>query len=146
MERKATSVIVTLACACIIAAQSITVKAAPVHDAVATLTLCNQQRVAAGLPTLKWNVELASAAAVRSTEVQKVWSHIRPNGQDYYTADPAIYGENLSKDCNSPATCVANWMNSPLHRANILDPTYKSCGIAIYELNGSWYCAEEFGY
>lgn len=138
-------VIVTVLMMCLGFSQSLTAKAADAN-AVDTLTLCNQQRKAVGLADLQWNTDLANAAAIRSSEIQQVWSHTRPDGTAYFTADDAIYGENLSKDCTTPEECVANWMNSPLHRANILDPTYKSCGVSVYEVNGSWYCAEEFGY
>lgn len=137
--------VIAMLMVCMFFLQPLATKAADAN-AINTLTLCNQQRKAVGLADLKWNTDLANAAAVRSSEIQQVWSHTRPDGTAYFTADDAIYGENLSKDCTTPEECVANWMSSPQHRANILDPTYRSCGVSVYEVNGSWYCAEEFGY
>ena len=115
--------------------------------AVAALDLCNKQRAAAGLGTLTWNNGLESAAMVRAQEIVGTWSHTRPNGSDWWTVNSSImYGENLAKGYNSASDCVAAWMASPTHKANVLFADFKTCGIAIYEQGGNWYWAEEFGY
>ena len=38
-------------------------------------------------------------------------------------------------------------MNSPTHKANIMDGGYKTVGIAVFQDDGgNWYWAQEFGY
>ena len=111
------------------------------------LDLVNQERAAAGLPALSWSNGLAAAASVRASELPVLFSHTRPNGQDWYTVDGNImFGENLAEFYNTPADVVAAWMASPTHRANIMDGEFTTCGIAIYRDGNDMYWAQEFGY
>lgn len=115
--------------------------------AKAALDGCNNQRAAAGLGALTWNDGLEAAAMVRATEIVTTWSHTRPNGTDWWTVNSNImYGENLAKGYSSADAAVAGWMASPTHRENIMFGGFRTCGIAIYEVGGTWYWAEEFGY
>lgn len=45
-------------------------------------------------------------------------------------------GENIAKGQTSPAEVMNQWMNSPGHRANILNSSYTQIGIAYY--NSEW--------
>jgi uncharacterized protein YkwD len=55
-------------------------------------------------------------------------------------------GENIAGNSTNKAAVDA-WMNSPTHRANIMDGSFVTVGMAIYQTdNGSWYWAQEFGY
>jgi len=115
--------------------------------AKAALDGCNSQRSAQGLSKLNWSDALEQAAMVRAQEIVTTWSHTRPNGSDWWTVNSNImYGENLAKGYSSADAAVAAWMASPTHKANIMDSGFKTCGIAIYEIGGTWYWAEEFGY
>ena len=119
--------------------------------AVEAFNLTNEQRLANGLPALVWRDDLAAAAQVRAIEAMSVFSHIRPNGTEWWTVNGNImYGENLAKKYSTAAGCVNGWMNSPTHRENILSSGaygFTSCGIAIYEdANGTLYWAQIFGY
>ena len=115
--------------------------------AKAALDGCNAQRAAGGLGKLAWNDGLEQAAMVRAQEIVTTWSHTRPNGSDWYTVNSAImYGENLAKGYSTADAAVAAWMASPTHKENIMFGGFKTCGIAIYEVGGTWYWAEEFGY
>lgn len=115
--------------------------------AMAALDGCNAQRTAAGLGTLTWNNGLEQAAMVRAQEIVTTWSHTRPNGSEWYTVNSNLmYGENLAKGYSTADAAVAAWMASPTHKDNILFGGFKTCGIAIYEVGGVWYWAEEFGY
>lgn len=40
-------------------------------------------------------------------------------------------GENLAAGQQSPEDVTRLWMESPLHRANILDPNWKEAGVAV---------------
>ncbi|HEX3873500.1 MAG TPA: CAP domain-containing protein, partial [Solirubrobacteraceae bacterium] len=72
------------------------------------------------------------------------FDHVAPGGADVLgrvvAAGFAIahnvldLGENLAAAAGSlatPAATVADWMSSPPHRANILDPTYRQTGIGV---------------
>lgn len=91
----------------------------------------NEERVKAGLPELVWSKGLTEYAQIRAKELVEKFEHIRPNGAQIYGG-----GENanfmgvkfcdLSKDKNVTLEEVARqavnaWMNSPGHKAAIMD-------------------------
>lgn len=118
-----------------------------INTAKSALNLVNQQRAANGLTALQWDDSLAACAMIRATEIPSFFSHTRPDGTDWFTVCPNImYGENLAQGFNSPDAAVGAWMNSPLHRDNIINAGFVSCGIGIYESGGKWYWVQEFGY
>jgi uncharacterized protein YkwD len=55
-------------------------------------------------------------------------------------------GENLAGGFTSPEETMAQWMDSPGHRANILDPDFIELGAAV-RTGGTyrWYWVQEFG-
>ena len=111
------------------------------------LNIVNQQRASAGLGALQWDDTMASCAMVRAMELPSLFSHTRPNGQDWYTVAPNVmYGENLAYGFSSPESAVNAWMNSPAHKANIMTPNFVSCGIGVYNAGGTWYWSQEFSY
>ncbi len=103
-------------------------------EAQRVLTYTNQERAKAGLPALKWNNSLAYYARIRAGEIVIKFDHIRPNGQKYNSLNPSlINGENLVAGMPVPVTAqvaVQKWMESAGHRANILEPRFKSMGAA----------------
>lgn len=106
----------------------------------------NEIRAANGLSPLTWNGQIENAAKVRANEIVSSFSHTRPDGSSWYTADASVlYGENLAQYYDSADEVVAAWMNSPSHKANILKPEFKSGAIAAIEVDGEVYWAEEFG-
>lgn len=112
------------------------------------LDLVNQQRAAAGLSALTWSNALESCAQVRAMECEQSFSHTRPNGTDWWTVNDAImYGENLAYNYSDASSVVSAWMASPTHKANIMNASYTTIGIAAYQTSsGVWYWAQEFGY
>lgn len=63
---------------------------------------------------------MAAPAEVRATEASIVWSHTRPDGQPWYTAEPSLlYGENLvcSSKADGEHMFTLLW-NSPTHKDN----------------------------
>ncbi len=115
--------------------------------ATAALDLANAQRESAGLSALSWSTDLESCAQIRAIEIVSTFSHTRPNGSDWYTVNSdLLWGENLAKGYKTAESLVEAWMASPTHAANILDSSYTTCGIAVYEVDGKLYFAQEFGY
>lgn len=55
-------------------------------------------------------------------------------------------GENLAGGFTSPEETMTQWMDSPGHRANILDPDFIEMGASV-RTGGSyrWYWVQEFG-
>lgn len=115
--------------------------------AKAAFDTINAYRAGNGLAAYKWSNGLEQAAGVRAVEASQVWAHTRPNGTDYYTVNEAIvYGENLAKGYSTSESVVQGWIDSPPHKANILDGEFRTAGISIHMVGGQWYWANEFGY
>ena len=56
------------------------------------------------------------------------------------------FAENAATGQYSPAEVVEGWMNSPGHRANILNPKLEEIGIGFsLDTNGSTYWIQKFG-
>lgn len=106
----------------------------------------NSQRVASGLGTLSYNTLLAQAAIAKAQNMfsEGYWAHTSPSGKepwDFIKSAGYIYkiaGENLARDFDSTSPMMSAWMNSPTHRANIMNPRYQEIGIAVVDgqLNG----------
>lgn len=77
----------------------------------------------------------AKAAGVRAREIRISFSHTRPDGRDFSTAlseagaSFRASGENIAYGQNSAGQVMEVWMNSPGHRANLLNPGYSRIGI-----------------
>lgn len=103
------------------------------------LNLTNQERVANGLPALRLDARLNQSATLKAQNMfaENYWAHVSPSGiQPWYWFQQAGYtykyaGENLAKDFDTSAGAVQGWMNSPGHRANILNANYTDVGFAV---------------
>lgn len=114
--------------------------------AVSVYNALNAERANAGLAPLAWDADLVAAANVRAVECSASFSHTRPDGTAWYTVNSAIMmGENLAYGYNDTYSVMRGWMNSPTHKANILDASFTRVGISIYKANGKLYFAQEFG-
>lgn len=112
---------------------------------ITILDLINRERFKAGLKPLSYRMDIQKASDLRAKEASVCWSHSRPDGTPYYSADDRIYGENLAKGYKTPQEIVMAWMKSKSHRANILNPDYK--GACIGECiagNGKKFTSSEF--
>jgi uncharacterized YkwD family protein len=108
--------------------------------------LTNQERVKNGLPALKVDNELSKVAREKSRDIQakNYFDHNSPTygspfdmmsafGIDYRSA-----GENIAKGQRTPAEVVNAWMNSPGHRANILNNSFTHIGVGYVEQGNVW--------
>lgn len=98
------------------------------------LKLTNRERMSRGLDPLSMCEGLQAAAHIRKKELEKKYSHERPNGSGYYTVfdelgiEELISGENIAAGYTSPEEVVKGWMNSPGHRENILTSDFIHMG------------------
>ncbi len=107
------------------------------------LSLTNQQRSSNGLPALRMDSRLNASALAKAQNMfaEDYWAHVSPSGiQPWYWFTQAGYtyqyaGENLAKDFDTSAGAMDGWMNSPGHRANILNVNYLDVGFAV--VNGT---------
>ncbi|WP_394918422.1 CAP domain-containing protein [uncultured Robinsoniella sp.] len=115
--------------------------------------LVNQERAKAGLAPLEVKVNLQTAAQVRAKEIEKSFSHTRPNGSSFSTVlaengvDYRGSGENIAWGQRSPEEVMKGWMNSEGHRANILNKNFKYIGVGYHvNSNGTGYWTQLFTY
>jgi uncharacterized protein YkwD len=116
------------------------------------LKLVNEERVAKGLKPLSMDARLRTLARKHSRDMfaHGYFAHVSPNGEDPFDRmrgagiDYEEAGENLAK---APSVTIAHkgLMNSPGHRANILDPKFGKVGIGVYasQIHGKMF-AQEF--
>lgn len=101
--------------------------------------LVNEERAKAGLPALTVDRGAASAAQVRAKEIERSFSHTRPDGSSFNSAlteagvNFSGAGESIAYGQNSPEKVMEGWMNSSGHRANILNSSYTSIGVGHYQ-------------
>lgn len=111
----------------------------------ALLSGTNAERSAAGKKLLSLNSMLNSAAQAKANHMiaNNYWAHTSPDGiTPWYWFDNAGYeyltaGENLAYGFDTSAGVITGWMNSPSHRDNMLNNTFKEVGFGI--ANGSDY-------
>lgn len=111
----------------------------------AILCLLNHERAGRHLRRLRISTNLTRAASGHSKDMVKrrYFAHTTPANVTFdhrirrarYAPDgSAKLGENLAWGMGDPALpieIVRGWMASPEHRANILEPAYRSIGIGI---------------
>jgi uncharacterized protein YkwD len=111
----------------------------------ATVCLINAERRARGLAPLVANPRLGLAARRHAADMvaRAYFSHLSPSGSSFadrlrrvgYT-QPCAWsgGETLAWGSGSlatPTSRVRGWMNSPPHRAIVLNATYREVGIGV---------------
>jgi hypothetical protein len=103
------------------------------------LELINEHRAAAGLTPLVRVAELEAAALGHSQDMAggDFMSHAGSNGSSAGQRITAAgyrwtrYGENVAVGYPSAESVVAAWMQSPGHRANILNAAFRHMGAAV---------------
>ena len=117
----------------------------------------NRRRQAAGggLP-LRWDERLAAAARAHSEDMaaRRYFEHVSPEGRTPAARVQAAgvpyrrVAENIGESRNQedPVRAAADgWMNSPGHRANIVDPAFVESGLgAAADADGALYFTQLF--
>jgi Cysteine-rich secretory protein family len=118
---------------------------------ITLLNAANRDRAAAGLPSLQWDPALAAAAhqhALRMAQMNTL-SHQFPGEppmQDRARQAGArfsLIAENVAEG-PSVTGLHTQWMNSPPHRANLLDPELNSVGISAVQSGNMLFAVEDF--
>lgn len=99
----------------------------------------NNSRAAAGLPRLAENQKLVLAAEKKASDIltRQYFAHKTPDGQEPWAfVNEAGYqytaaGENLAIDFTSAKEAHEALMESPSHRANIMNPRYEEVGVSV---------------
>jgi uncharacterized protein YkwD len=115
--------------------------------------LTNAQRAQHGCSALRVDVHLVTAARQHSRDmrVRHYFDHNTPDGKtpwDRIKADGYSQpgAENIAMGYATSQAVVNGWMNSPGHRANILNCSLKAVGIGVeYGSGGPWW-TQDFGY
>lgn len=133
-------------------ANSNTMTAANVIDAT------NKERIKAGLMPLSVNSKLSASAKMKTDDMIKkqYFEHVSPSGvtvSDLGVAvgyDYVVMGENLALgNFTGAADLMKAWMNSPGHRANVMNESYMEIGIYVaegqYQGRKVWFAVQHFG-
>lgn len=122
------------------------------------LALINQSRIEAKLRPLTLNSKLRNAAQGKAEDMaeRNYFAHENPDGHRFrywlekagYTGRPA--GENLAVNFTTVQALHQAWLNSPSHKAVIMNPAYRVLGVGIAvgqykEREGATYVAAMFG-
>ena len=103
--------------------------------------LTNDERADNNLPALKRNSVLDEAAKMKAQDMAKneYFAHYSPTGvSPWHWFAEANYnfihaGENLAIHFTDSSDVVDAWMESPTHRANIVNANYKEIGVGTAE-------------
>ena len=97
----------------------------------------NQARRAQGLPQLRWDEALATAAHGFEGE-PSLSARVKQAGVHFsWLSENVVQGP-------SPEFIHAQFMKSPPHRANVLDKDMDSVGIGVVEQRGQLFAVEDF--
>ncbi len=108
--------------------------------------LTNAERAKEGLPAFEKMDILKTVALTRAWELTVEYraDHTRPDGTTCtgaFNENGIVYGgwgENIAAGQDSPESVVEAWMNSPSHRAAILNKDYTYMGVGYYYIKDDY--------
>ncbi|WP_392898579.1 CAP domain-containing protein [Streptomyces sp. LN699] len=122
-------------------------------EEAAVLTLVNQARAQAGCSPVRANPPLAALAGAFSKDmaVRGFFDHTDPDGNTpWKRADNAgisgLGGENIARGQGDADAVMKAWMNSPGHKANILNCEFRTLGVGAYFAAGGPWWTQDFGF
>jgi len=113
--------------------------AAPGIDATDLMARVNQERTQRFIPALVTHSSLTLAANSKANDMlaRSYFAHVDPDGKYVWPKIEAAgftpyltVGENLAMDFSSAGDVISAWMNSPTHRANIVNEKFEDQGMA----------------
>ncbi|QIY60820.1 sigma-70 family RNA polymerase sigma factor [Streptomyces sp. RPA4-2] len=129
------------------------VAAAPATTVAQVVALVNKERATAGCGPLTEDAQLEKAAQAHSDDMaaRNFFEHTNPDGADPGQRITAAgyrwstYGENIAQGQQTPEAVMESWMNSPGHRANILNCAFKNIGVGVHKGSGGPWWTQDFG-
>ena len=113
--------------------------------------LTNIERSKNGCSAVRVDSRLQTAAELHSKDMvdRNYFDHTTPDGKDpgdraAAQGYPNWSGENIAQGYPTPAAVVQGWMNSPGHRANILNCQSKATGVGFDARDNMW--TQMFGF
>ncbi|WP_405385989.1 sigma-70 family RNA polymerase sigma factor [Streptomyces sp. NBC_01102] len=129
--------------------------ARPTSDSVAeeVMNLVNAERAKEGCGAVSTDDQLATAASRHSADMveRDYFSHTSPDGTDPGARITSAgyrwstYGENIAKGQPTAAAVMEAWMNSPGHKANILNCAFEEIGVGRVDSSGGPVWTQNFG-
>ncbi|MFH9981346.1 CAP domain-containing protein [Streptomyces sp. NPDC017179] len=129
--------------------------AAPTQAAVEAevLRLVNEERAKVGCSALTASSALAGLAQDFSEAMaaENFFDHTDPSGASPWDRAAklgitSLGGENIARGQADAAAVMDAWMNSPGHRANILNCDFKTLGVGVHFGSGGPWWTQDFGY
>jgi hypothetical protein len=117
---------------------SVATQAANTIDATDLMNKINLERTQRFIPALTINSKLSVAATAKSQDMitRSYFAHVDPDGNYVWPKVTAAgytpyltLGENLAMDFTSANDVINAWMNSPTHRANIVNEKFEDQGL-----------------
>lgn len=122
-------------------------------EEAAVVTLVNQARAQAGCGPVRANPPLAALAGAFSKDmaVRGFFDHTDPDGDTPWDrASQAglsgLGGENIARGQGDAASVMNSWMNSPGHKANILNCEFRTLGVGAHFAAGGPWWTQDFGF
>ncbi len=121
---------------------------APPSQQQQVVDIANQRRAEYGLPALRVNSALSSAAQNHSVDqaTRATMAHTGSDGSNPGTRiartgyRASTWGENVAAGQPNAASVMGSWMNSSGHRANILSGNFREIGVGLsYSSGGTPY-------
>ncbi|MGW0820896.1 CAP domain-containing protein [Streptomyces sp. NPDC002845] len=117
------------------------------------LRLVNVERAKAGCDPVAANSALAKLAEAFSKDMalREFFDHIDPDGSDPWDRASALGiaglgGENIARGQATAEAVMKAWMDSPGHRANILNCDFTTLGVGVHLGAGGPWWTQDFGY
>ncbi|WP_329401934.1 CAP domain-containing protein [Streptomyces melanogenes] len=131
------------------------IKAPTAEQAAAAtiVSLVNQQRAQAGCSPVRADASLAALATAFSDDMaaRGFFDHTDPDGKSPWDRAAKagvgnLGGENIARGQADAKAVMEAWMNSPGHRANILNCDYKTLGVGVHFGDGGPWWTQDFGF
>lgn len=117
------------------------------------LQLVNQERAKVGCSPVAANSALTGLAAAFSQDMaeRNFFDHTDPDGDTPWDRAKAagiadLGGENIARGQATAAAVMEAWMDSPGHKANILNCDFKTLGVGVHFGQGGPWWTQNFGY
>ncbi|WP_406173835.1 CAP domain-containing protein [Streptomyces sp. NBC_00996] len=117
------------------------------------LKLVNEERAKVGCSAVSANSSLTDLAQVFSEDMaaRDFFDHTDPSGLSPWdraakAGITSLGGENIARGQATAAAVMKAWMDSPGHRANILNCDFKTLGVGAHFGSGGPWWTQDFGY